>query len=304
MRRFITKRFLTAALCSSVVASTVLTGCTNAPADTDTSSAETQDETSGEETESMTETKTQDETEQPTEVPTETETEALDDGIWNNTADISWIDPEKPMVAFAFDDGPVGTMEHQSSMRILNALTAAGQHATFFYWGNSLSGTTEQEIVMAYERGFEIGNHTWSHKSLTSLTEEEAYNDIEKMRAKLEELTGQTEFLIRAPYLSTNQTVLELAGVPFVNCGIDTKDWDNATAQEIIDKIVGAHEAGTLNNQILLMHETYATTAEAVEYLVPYLVEEGYQIVSVSEMFKAHGVDMEDGKIYNNCPEQ
>ena len=42
-------------------------------------------------------------------------------GIWENNADISWIDSSKPMMAFTFDDGPVGTADTSTSVRIQNA---------------------------------------------------------------------------------------------------------------------------------------------------------------------------------------
>ena len=47
------------------------------------------------------------------------------------------------------------------------------------------------------------------------------------------------------------------------------------------------------------MHETYDTTAEAMEYLAPYMKEQGWQIVTVSEMFKANGKEMKNGEVYN-----
>ncbi|MBR2086222.1 MAG: hypothetical protein IJ906_03640, partial [Oscillospiraceae bacterium] len=59
---------------------------------------------------------------------------------------------------------------------------------------------------------------------------------------------------------------------------------------------------GSLNGQVLLMHENYGTTAEAVEKLCKDLPAKGYQIVSVGQMFKAKGVDMQYGQVYNKLP--
>ena len=47
------------------------------------------------------------------------------------------------------------------------------------------------------------------------------------------------------------------------------------------------------------MHQPYATTAEAMEILIPELVAEGWQIVSVSELFKAKGLELKDGEAYS-----
>lgn len=241
-------------------------------------------------------------TEEPTEESTEEETTVeVDDGVWNNQADISWIDPNAKLVAFTFDDGPVGTHETASSIRIQNALAENGMHATFFYWGNSMSPAKNEEIVRAYELGFEIGNHTWKHSDLSKLTEDEIREQIDKIDEVLKGITGQDKFLVRPPYLSVNQTVKDTVDVPLISCGLDTKDWNNATADEIIATIQKAAENGSLDGKIVLMHETYNTTAEAVEYLIPYLKEQGYQIVSVSELFKVRGKEMQAGVVYTQC---
>lgn len=65
------------------------------------------------------------------------------EGQWYNTADISWIDKSKPMVAIAFDDGPIAGSDCPT--RIQNALSENGFHATFFYWGERIAGN-EAEI--------------------------------------------------------------------------------------------------------------------------------------------------------------
>ena len=220
-----------------------------------------------------------------------------DTGIWENNADISWIDPSKPMIAFTFDDGPVGTADTATSIRIQNALAASGQHATFFYWGNSLNKATEAEIKRAYEMGFEIGNHTSTHPDLTKLTAEKALEDVMKQANKLSEITGLEHFLVRPPFLSTNTTVKNTVREPMINCSIDSKDWAGATAEQIINTINSQKKDGA----IVLMHETYTSTATAMETLIPQLVAEGWQIVSVSELFKAKGQELKDGQVYTNA---
>ncbi len=224
------------------------------------------------------------------------------DRNWNNEADISWIDPEKPMVALSFDDGPVNPVSDTSSaIRIQNALADNGMHATFFYWGNSLNDRTKKELERAYELGFELGNHTKSHPDLTKLTEEKIEAEAAYIDKVLTSITGAEKFLLRPPYLAVSQKVKDTINVPLISCGIDSLDWNNATTQEIIDKITAAAEDGSLDGKIVLMHETYVTTAEAVEYLVPYLKEQGYQIVNISELFKVRGKEMKAGVVYTGC---
>lgn len=233
----------------------------------------------------------------------DTKKPAIVDKTWEYKVDISWIDTDKPMVALSFDDGPVySTGENSTATRIQNALSENGMHATFFYWGSTLNGITQKEIERAYELGFELGNHTKSHKDLSKLaTSEEIEKEVEYMDKKLAEIADQEHFLVRPPYLGVNQRVKDTLIAPIITCGLDTKDWNNASAQQIIDTIVEAAEKGTLDGQIVLMHETYTTTAEAVEYLVPYLKELGYQVVSISEMYCARGKTMAGGKVFTSC---
>lgn len=236
------------------------------------------------------------------EIPEEPEQPKVE-GQWYNTADISWIDPSKPMVAICFDDGPVGISSTDYSIRIQNALADNGFHATFFYsinlWGRYLNSTTEQEIVRAHELGFEVANHTYSHPDLSGKSADFVKEEIGKCKTELTRLTGQENFLIRPPYLSVDANVQANAGAPLITCSIDSKDWDGASSQQIINTITTAMNNGTLDNAVVLMHETYDSTATAMEYLAPYLKQQGWQIVTVSEMFKANGKEMMDGQVYS-----
>ncbi len=233
--------------------------------------------------------------------PEETIPDEKIEGQWYNTADISWIDTSKPMVALTFDDGPVGTADTATSIRIQNALAQNGAHATFFYWGNRITSANEAEIVRAHELGFEVANHTYSHPNLTELTADEIKYEIYQTAGILNRLTGRTDFLVRPPYLAVNSTLQENCGAPLISCAIDSADWDGASAQDMISKITSKMQDGSLDNSIVLMHETYTSTAEAVEYLVPYLKQNGWQVVTVSELFKANGQTMYDGTVYTRA---
>lgn len=225
----------------------------------------------------------------------------LSEGQWDNQADISWIDTSKPMVAFTFDDGPVGVASSDTSIRIQNALSSNSAHATFFYWGERIITANQSEITRAQSLGFEIGNHTYTHSYLTNLSADGIKNEIDKTAEILKSLTGINSFLVRPPYLAVNQTVEQNVSVPLINCSVDSQDWNNASSEQIINTITSKMSDGSLRNSIVLMHENYNSTAAAIEYLAPYMKEQGWQIVSVSELFKANGKDMWAGKVYNSC---
>ena len=219
-------------------------------------------------------------------------------GVWTSDADVSWIDPNKPMVAISFDDGPIAGSQNPG--RIHNALTKSGFHATFFYWGERIAGN-EQEIKNAFNAGFEVANHTWTHPNLTQQGDK-GKSEVQKTKQALDAIIGgDNDYLLRPPYLNFDASVGQAVGVPCPNCGLDTKDWDGASKDQILNTLKTALANGSLRNKVVLCHENYDSTAGAMEEFLPYLKSQGWQCVTVSEMFKAQGKTMQAGQLYNEC---
>lgn len=205
----------------------------------------------------------------------------------------------KKLVAFTFDDGPVAYAEDSSAMRILKTLEKYGQTATFFYVGQQMNADTKKEIDFAQSIGCEAGNHTYTHAFLSKCTKEEIAEEFEKTTKLLEEFTGKTPVLARIPYMEASDLIHETAGFPLAHCYVDSKDYTMIPAEEIIKNIMDAEAEDALENSIVLLHEHYDATAEAVEYLIPTLMEKGYRFVTVSELAKRHNVTLEKGMLYS-----
>jgi peptidoglycan/xylan/chitin deacetylase (PgdA/CDA1 family) len=203
------------------------------------------------------------------------------------------------LVAFTFDDGPVEYAEDSSAMRILKTLEKYGQTATFFYVGQQMNADTKKEIDFAQSIGCEAGNHTYTHAFLSKCTKEEIEEEFEKTTKLLEEFTGKTPVLARIPYMEASDLIHETAGFPLAHCNVDSKDYTQIPAEEIIKNIMDAEADNELENAIVLLHEHYVATAEAVEYLIPTLMEKGYRFVTVSELAKRHNVTLEKGMLYS-----
>ncbi len=211
--------------------------------------------------------------------------------------DTSWIDPTKPMVAFTFDDGPIGNTDTSNGIKIQDMLSAANAHATFFYIGQRMNDSGKEEIARAHELGFEVGNHSYGWSSVSGYEKDELDESIGDTTAILSEITGYSNFLFRAPNLSISQTMLDYIPSPFINCATDSKDWNNATVEEIVANVTSAKDG-----DIILMHETENETVEALPEIIAYFQEQGVQIVSVSELFAVRGVDLMTGTKYSSCP--
>lgn len=213
--------------------------------------------------------------------------------------DISWIDKSKPMIAFTFDDGPVGSADTDYSMRIQKALKKYNFHATFNYVTSKIgSEAMNKEIMTAMENGHEIANHTSQWGSLSDFADGGAVAaEIEKSRKTLSELTGISDFTLRPPNLGQNEMVKENCNVPLIGCNIISNDWEEKTTKEHIVEVT----KGAKDGDIVLLHETMKNTADAVEELVPYFAEQGYQIVSVVELFAAKDIPLYAGNYYNKA---
>lgn len=234
----------------------------------------------------------------PSAMPSQSADPNAPGGFQYEGLDTSWIDPSKPMVAFTFDDGPVGNSDTSTSMIIQNALTAHNAHATFFYIGGQINNDAKKaEVRQAKERGFEVGNHSYGWSALSSLKEEGIKKSVGDTNAILTELTGYSNFLFRAPNLSVSNAMKGYIKAPFIQCGTDSKDWQEGTTKEQIIANVKAAKDG----DIVLMHETQKNTADTINEILDYFEEKGWQVVSVSELFAVRGKKLITGTEYSSC---
>lgn len=204
-------------------------------------------------------------------------------------ADPDTVDPSAPMVAFTFDDGP----NPEYTQRILDVLNANYSHATFFVLGNNAESYPEtlQRILAS---GSEIGNHTYHHTNLTKADNDTIEREISDVNRAVKSATGEETTLIRPPYGAYDDNTLAMLQEPVVLWDLDTEDWSSRNAQEIAQTVLSTVKDG----DIVLMHDIYDSTAEAVEIMVPKLKEMGFQIVSVSQMAQYKGRALELGKAY------
>lgn len=192
------------------------------------------------------------------------------------------VDKDKPMVALTFDDGP--SKKYTSS--ILDALKEYNASATFFVLGSNAENAPELLQRMVLE-GNEIGNHTFSHKQLTTLSKAGVEEEIQETRECIYQITHTYPHVLRPPYGSKNETVLQCANDALVvTWSLDTKDWKDRDAKVIVERIMKEVKDG----DIILMHDLYATSAQAACIVIPKLQEAGYQLVTVSQLYEAKGM--------------
>ena len=198
------------------------------------------------------------------------------------------IQKEAKLVAFTFDDGP-----SKYTLDIANILEEYNASATFFEVGYNIKAHPEITKELS-ERGFEIANHTTDHSKLTKLTETKYFSKINDNNALFKELTGKDMPYLRPPYGSYNDKIKANAGVPIVTWSLDTRDWESRNKYKVIEMVINNIKEG----DIILFHDLYESTRDAVKELMPLLKEHGYQAVSVGELFKSKGITLEAGTSY------
>lgn len=199
-------------------------------------------------------------------------------------------------IAFTFDDGPIGCSDHSYSIRIQNVLKQNHCNATFFYIGNKINDNIKAEIKRAHDLGFEVGNHTFTHPFLTRLSEDEVKQEVLSTELLLTDIIGKKPDLFRAPYMDMDARTAALIDYPMISCAVDSQDYTHISTGEIIRRVLTQATDGA----VILLHETYPTTAAAVEYLVPYLTRRGHEIVSVSELYRAAGKTLQNSKTHTH----
>ena len=200
------------------------------------------------------------------------------------------IDPNKPMIALTFDDGP----NKKTTTPILDILKEYDSVATFFILGNRVSNN-EELLKRMLEEGNEIGNHSYNHKELTKLSSEELREQIIDTQDAIIESTGFEPKLVRPTYGSYNDKLKSEIDMPLILWSIDTLDWKSRDANKVADYVL----ANVKDGDIILMHDIHDSTAEATQILVPKLIDMGFQLVTVSELYESKGESLESGKIYH-----
>ena len=197
---------------------------------------------------------------------------------------------DKKVVAITFDDGP----SSKYNAKFLDALARNKAHATFFMVGTMMQ-SCQKCVLDTYNSGNEIGSHTWNHINIKN-------NSIDTVNASLKQvddlfykITNDHIKYIRPPYGSYSKTNLQNINIPLILWNMDTEDW----RYKDVDRIVNYVMENVSDGSIILMHELYETSLQALEIILPKLYAAGYQVVSVGELANLQGRTIDAHKAYS-----
>ena len=224
-------------------------------------------------------------------VPTGAEpTVAADDPI--ATSDL--YGPDDKLVAITFDDGPYAGVTNRI-LDVVEQYASDGVHVTFFVLGIQVV-KFPGFVARAAKLGCEIGNHTYHHKNLTKLSPEEMLAEVEDVNEMVKELTDLSPTLVRPPYGARDSAVYQTILYPLILWDIDTLDWSTHDTDSTVAAALNCEDG-----DIILMHDVRPDTADAFEQIVPQLLEKGFKLVTVSQMFEAKGIPLDPGDSYRHA---
>lgn len=238
----------------------------------------------------------QSENETSTEESSEAPTESTD-----TTVRIDYeLDPSKPTIALTFDDGPNTT----TTSEILDLLEKYQVRASFFLIGSNLNDETAKVVKRAYDLGCDIENHSMTHSYMDKMTAEEIADEINTLNDKIKDITGEATKFFRPPYIAVNNVMYDTIDMTFIS-GLGCNDWDEKVTT---DRRVLVIQRRAKDGLIFLLHdaEGNSQTVEALDEAIPYLLEQGFQFATISELFELKGIEVsgDDTNIYTDLGEQ
>ncbi len=186
-------------------------------------------------------------------------------------------------VAITFDDGP-----HKKYTRlIVDKLNEYGAKATFFVVGNRIDSSTSDAVKYLVEQGNEIAIHGYTHSVYYNKCSDATFDyELSETAKVIKQTTGVTPTLMRPIGGNITNARVQSCGYPVVMWNVDSEDWKHKTqTQSEIDIIVNNVMKDVGDGKIILMHEIYENSYQALDIILRKLTEQGYKVVTVTELF-------------------
>jgi peptidoglycan/xylan/chitin deacetylase (PgdA/CDA1 family) len=182
-------------------------------------------------------------------------------------------------VVLTFDDGP--WPGHTAA--VLKALADQCTKAIFFPIGKH-SGWHPDIMKQVAAAGHSVGSHTWSHRDLSKLSQQDGVAEIEKGVAGVSIALGNkpTAPFFRFPALRHPPELLKYVGernIGVFSTDMDSFDFKMRKPEQVIASVMKKLEKH--GKGIILMHDFQQATAHAAPELLKKLKDGGYKVVQM-----------------------
>ncbi len=181
---------------------------------------------------------------------------------------------------------------NEDTQTLIDILTKYDVRATFFLVGQWVDKYPESVKALS-DAGMEIGNHSDTHPHMAKLSEKQIIDEVSLASGKIEAITGTPVSLFRCPYGEYDDEVITTVrnmGVQPIQWDVDSLDWKDLSADDIYKRVTSRVTDGS----IILFHNAAKHTPEALAGIIEYLLQEGYEIVPVSELLLTGEYDIDN----------
>ncbi len=179
-----------------------------------------------------------------------------------------------PVVYLTFDDGP----EPSVTPQLLARLASHGVKATFFLVGDHVAAAPAV-AAQTSAAGHALGNHTWSHPDLRTLTNAQILQQLNDTNAAILTATGRQVTCMRPPYgyvdpangpavtpMNTNvRSVINSTGLTIEMWTHDTRDFEITASTASITAVLNSLPTAPGSASTVLMHDWAPFTLTAVD---------------------------------------
>ena len=202
------------------------------------------------------------------------------------------------LIAITFDDGPSA-----QTGRLLDGLKARGAKATFFMNGVNGSNGTKNHMDLLYRmvnEGHQLANHTFSHRTpFSSLSSAQMASEEQGVESYLfTAMGGSYTDCVRIPGGGKSSVISSTINAPMILWSVDTHDWRDRNANTVYSRIV----SGASDGAIILCHDLYPTSVDGALSAISTLQSQGYEFVTVAELFRRRGITLNNGSTYSSAP--
>ncbi|SMC76605.1 polysaccharide deacetylase family protein [Papillibacter cinnamivorans] len=192
------------------------------------------------------------------------------------------VQRDQKLVSLTFD----AAWGNEDTQKLIDILGKYNVKATFFVVGDWVEKYPES-VKALHDAGHEVMNHSDTHAHMTKLSRDQILADVEACNDKIEKVTGVRPTLFRPPYGEYDDKVIAAIrslGMEPIQWDVDSLDWKELAADEITRRVTNKVQSGS----IILFHNAALHTPEALPGIIEKLIQDGYQMVPVSELI-IHG---------------
>lgn len=196
------------------------------------------------------------------------------------------------LIALTFDDGP-----GPYTATLLDGLKERGVKVTFFMVGQNAKNYPET-VRRIYTEGHQIAQHTYDHPTLSTQSDEKVHWQLDTTDDILNGHLGMNfNYALRPPYGDYKSHTMEIIGKPAIFWSVDPLDWKYRNSDTVCKNIV----SGAFDGAIVLSHDIHATTVPGALNAIDKLLDQGYEFVTINELFRRRNVPLNNGERYYSC---